>query len=475
MVIDQTVINIGTNSGSPTTLYENTDSTDVIINNLLTVSYNDFPTSETEKITASDGAASDRFGTSVSMSSDGNSVIVGANYDDISSNSDQGSAYIYKYNSGTSSWDETKLIASDGGAGDLFGYSVAISGDGNKVIVGAYGDDTLGSNPTPSDSGSAYIYKYNSGTSSWDETKLTASDAAAGDLFGYSVAMSADGNSVVVGAKYVDDNGTNSGSAYIYKYNSGTSSWDETKLTASDAASGDIFGQSVAMSGDGNKVIVGAPEDDDNSQDDSGSAYIYKYNSGTDSWDETKLTASDAAESDYFGYSVSMSGDGNSVVVGAYSDDDNGTESGSAYIYKYNSGTSSWDETKLTASDAAADDNFGISVAMSGGGNKVIVGAYADDNSQYNSGSAYIYKYNSGTWDETKLTASDAAVSDFFGISVAMSGDGNSVIVGAHWDNISSNTNQGSAYIFQSSDNNDITMIKEHANANDYTLINQSY
>ena len=329
----------------------------------------------------------------------------------------------------------SKLVASDGAANDNFGYSVAVSYDGTTVVVGAYLDDDKGT-----DSGSAYIYKYN-GTD-WNKTKLVASDGAAGDYFGYSTAASGDGNTVVVGTRYDDTTGTDTGSAYIYKYD-GTN-WDETKLVASDVSTNDWFGYSVDVSGDGNTVVVGAYGDGDKGSL-SGSAYVYKYN-GT-GWDETKLVASDGAENDVFGLNVAVSGDGTTVVVGAYGDDDKGSLSGSAYVYKYN-GTD-WDETKLVASDGAADDYFGSSVAVSYDGSIVVAGAIIDDTiAGTNSGSVYVFNYNGTGWDETNLVASDGAANDYFGTSVAVSGDGNTIVVGAMFDD-DKGSDSGSVYVFK--------------------------
>jgi hypothetical protein len=205
-----------------------------------------------------------------------------------------------------------------------------------------------------------------------ETAKLVASDAAEDDYFGRSVAVG--GDLVVVGAYGVDDAGSNSGSAYVFETTDGGASWNETaKLVASDAASGDIFGHSVAISGD--LVVVGASRNDDAGLS-SGSAYVFETTNGGASWNETaKLVASDAAASDYFGYSVAVGGD--LVVVGAYGVDDAGSVSGSAYVFETTDGGASWNETaKLVASDAAEYDYFGHSVAVSG--DLVVAGSYAD-------------------------------------------------------------------------------------------------
>ena len=260
-----------------------------------------------QKLTASDGAAWDYFGCSVSIS--GDYAIVGA-YGDDDKGTESGSAYIF-LRSGTSWSQQAKLTASDGNAVDRFGNSVSISGD--YAIVGAWGDDSY--------KGSAYIFKRVDTT--WSpQAKLTASDGAAGDAFGYSVSIC--GDYAIVGAFYDDVNVmVDSGSAYIFK-RGGTSWSEQDKLTASDGAAGDRFGWSVSVSGD--YAIVGAQGDDVSK----GSAYILKRD-GTSWSEQAKLLALDGAGSDYFGWSVSI-GNGY-IITGAYFDDDKGTNSGSAYMF----------------------------------------------------------------------------------------------------------------------------------------------
>ena len=260
--------------------------------------------------------------------------------------------------------------------------------DGDTVVVGAYGDDDNGAS-----SGSAYMFvRPSTGWVNATETaKLTATDGAGNDYFGFSVSV--DGDTVVVGA-YGDDNFT--GSAYVFmKPSTGwASATERAKLTASDGAGNDWFGLSVSV--DGNTVIGGAHLDDDNGAN-SGSAYVFVRPSDGE-WATTtetaKLTASDGAASDAFGRSVSV--DGDTVVVGAYGDDDNGSSSGSAYVFvRPSTGWAATTETaKLTASDRAAFDWFGYSVSVDG--DTVVVGASLDDANDSNSGSAYAFA--AGGW-----------------------------------------------------------------------------
>jgi glutamate synthase domain-containing protein 3 len=320
--------------------------------------------------------------------------------------------------------NEQKLTASDGAFGDEFGHSVAISG--STIVVGARAD-TIGGNLNQ---GSAYVFNRHGG--SWVETqKLTASDGAASDQFGWSVAVS--GSTIVVGA-WLDDIGANldQGSAYVFSRQGG--GWVETqKLTASDGATRDHFGWSVTVSG--STVVVGAPGDD--------SAYVFNRQGG--GWVETqKLTASDGAAFDFFGWSVAVSG--STVVVGSRGDAIGANiNQGSAYVFNRHGG--SWVEAqKLTASDGGAFDEFGNSVAVSG--STIVVGSPVDAiGGNPAQGSAYVFNRHGGDWVETqKLTASDGGALDFFGNSVAVSGS--TVVVGAVTDDIGGNLYQGSAYVF---------------------------
>lgn len=247
-----------------------------------------------------------------------------------------------------------------------------------------------------------------------EEQKLNASDAATYDHFGSSV--SASGDTALVGAIWHDCKaGTECGSAYVFRFD-GTSWIEEQKLTASDAAGGDVFGWSVSI--DGDTAIVGARMDDCAAGTNCGSAYVFRFD-GTSWIQEQKLTATDAAANDGFGASVSVSG--GIVIVGAYLDDcADGSDCGSAYVFRFN-GTSWFQEQKLIAADAAAADAFGWSVSIDG--DTAIVGApgHSCAAGPY-CGSAYVFTFNGTSWVEKQKLTGDNAFADF-GVSVSVSGD----------------------------------------------------
>ncbi|HEX5703009.1 MAG TPA: PQQ-binding-like beta-propeller repeat protein [Pyrinomonadaceae bacterium] len=326
-----------------------------------------------------------------------------------------------------------KLTASDAAENDRFGYSVATSG--NTVVVGAYGKN--------SNTGAVYIFERNQGgAENWGQVKVvTPVDAAANDRFGWSVAIDVD--TVVVGAWLKN---SNTGAAYIFKRNQGgTENWGQVKkLTASDAAANGLFGSSVSINAD--TVVVGAygtvPSSDYVSV---GAAYIFERNQGgAENWGQVKkLTASDPANHAYFGYSASINGD--TVVVGAY-----GKNPGTAYIFERNhGGVGNWGQVKrLTASDGVGGDQFGISVAI----NEDTLAVGAIHGNRATSGAVYIFKRNHngvGSWGQVQeLTASDANLLDEFGISVAI--DGDTLVVGAWAINLATG---GAAYIFERNQN----------------------
>jgi len=328
---------------------------------------------------------------------------------------------------------QQKLTSSDGAVFDQFGFCVGISGE--TVVVGAIGDD-VGAN---SSQGSAYVF-VRAGAVWSEQQKLTASDGAGGDQLGFSVGIS--GETIVVGARGHDvgANGAQ-GSAYVFVRN-GTVWSEQQQLTASDGAANDFFGASVAISGE--TIVASIKDDDVGANDAQGSAYVF-VRAGAVWSEQQKLTASDGAAGDFFGTSVAISGE--TIVVGALGDDIGANaDQGSAYVFVRN-GTVWNEQQQLTASDGAFIDNFGQAVGISG--ETVVVGAHNDDiGGISNQGSAYVFVRAGAVWSQQqKLTASDGTEADRFGFSVGISGE--TIVVGADGeDDVKGNANQGSAYIF---------------------------
>ena len=314
---------------------------------------------------------------------------------------------------------------------------MGISDDGTTAIVGAAWSDDNGT-----DSGVAYVFT-RSGDEWSEQAKLTASDGTAHDRFATAVAISSDGNTAVVGAYLDDENGSNSGSAYVFTRSD--DEWNEqTKLLASDGADHDNFGESVAISDDGNVVLVGSNERNV-SANRAGVAYVFVRSGGV--WSEqTKLHTDDWTPSNHSPTAMAISGDGDTAIVGLFGSDDNGFQSGCAHVFARSGDVWSKQQT-LTASDGAATDHFGSAVSLSNDGNTALIGASHDNGDLNDSGSAYVFVRSGGTWSEQqKLAASDEAANVYLGESVAISGDGTTALTGA--PEVGFLSGSGSAYAF---------------------------
>ena len=260
---------------------------------------------------------------------------------------------------------------------------------------------------------------YNDTETANNEIKIFPSDSLSASFQGPAVDI--EGDYIVIGA---DAANSSIGAAYLYDITGNL----VCNLVASDGAVDDYFGFSVAIHK--NRVLIGAYADDDLGTV-SGSAYLYDFQGNQ----LKKLLASDGSVGDFFGYRVAA-GD-NRLVIGAYGDDDNGSQSGSAYIFDLQGNQIA----KILASDGAADDKFGSSVAIGNG--RIVIGSYQDDDVASNTGSVYVYDLNGN--ELKKLTANDAVSGNYFGYSVAV-GSGR-IVVGSYGDNPFSN-NSGSAYLY---------------------------
>ena len=386
-------------------------------------------------VKASNTGVRDAFGGSVALSDDGNTLAVGARAEDSAATgiggnqtddcgvhdasncaTDSGAVYVYTRNAGT--WSQQAYVkASNTGAGDRFGNAVALSGDGATLAVGAFSEasSTTGINSTPNElarfAGAVYVYTRSASTWS-QQAYVKASNTESGDSFGGSVALNGDGNTLAVGAPLEasgttginstpDESAPFAGAVYIYT-RSGTWS-QQAYVKASNTAPGDNFGNSVALSSDGNTIAVGAPAQPtlDGSPGGAGAAYVYT-RTAAGIWSQQAFVkasnpqAGDFVEAgDNFGGSVALSGDGNTLAVGAQFEDgsfsgvtpgvvDETTagnaahNAGAVYVYKRTAGTWS-QQAYVKASNTGADDNFGNSVALSGDGNTLAVGALQEE------------------------------------------------------------------------------------------------
>ncbi len=358
-----------------------------------------------------------------SLALSGTTAVVGAWQATVSGKSGAGAAYVF-LRSGTTWAEQAKLVASDGAADDAFGYSIALSG--NTAVVGAVAATVGGK----SAAGAAYVF-VRSGTMWTQQAKLTAADAAADDSFAESVAV--DGDTVLVGAPYADVMGDGDrGAVYVYS-RSGTTWTQQAKLAPSDGVGGDHAGQSVALAG--NSALFGAPFADVAGQSSAGAAYVYLRAGMT--WSlQQKLSASDAASTDDFGGAVALVND--TAIVGADQADVGGkSNSGAAYVFQ-RTGTSWSEQQKLTPTTALADEGFGIAVALAGTSNTAIVGA--DGNAT--GGAAYLFGRSGTTWTQQQQLISPLVGADGnFGRGVGI--DGDLALVGAPFSNLPGKLSSG--------------------------------
>ena len=404
-------------------------------------------TIQTQILTPAHGAGGDSFGYSVALSGDGNTALVGAPGTEIEGKLEAGAAYLYARSA--AGWTRQQVLtASDGSAVSHFGWSVALSGDGTAALVGAPPKAVGGKEYA----GAAYVFTP-AGDHWRQQTEFTASDGGALNFFGWSVALSGDGTIALVGAFNKTVGGTPAaGAAYVFTH-SGNRWVQQTELTAPQGGRSERFGAAVALSGDGTTALVGAYLTTIGVASQEGDAYVFTRAPGNGHWrQQVELTASDGEEFENFGSAVALSGDGTTAMVGATNKMVRNTKgAGVAYVFTRTPGKGDWrQQTELSASDGEADDGFGAAVALSGDGTAALVGAPGRMiKSNAAAGVAYVFTRANERWVQRQmLGATDAAVYGKFGQAVALSGDGTAAMVGALGDTNGTNATTGAAYSY---------------------------
>lgn len=304
--------------------------------------------------------ADDRSGQSVSLSADGSTVAIGAPLND---GNGMNSGHVRVYQNISSVWTQIGSDIDGEAADDRFGSSVSISSDGSIVAIGAPLNDENGSN-----SGHVRVYQNISGV--WTQIGTDINGEAANDNSGSvgEVSLSSDGNVVAIGARLNQGNGSHSGHVRVYENISGV--WTQIGADINGEAVGDLSGFSVSLSADGNFVAIGAVENNGNGNN-SGQVRIYENISGV--WTQIGADIDGESAYDRFGWSVSISSDGSVVAIGSYENDGNGTDSGHVRVFENISGV--WTQMGIDIDGEAAGDGFGLSVSLSADGSSVAVGA----------------------------------------------------------------------------------------------------
>jgi hypothetical protein len=355
-------------------------------------------------------------GISVALSADGNTAIIGGYEDD----SGIGATWVFTRNAPVWTQQGSKLIGV-GATGAQQGRSVALSADGNTMIVGGYFDD--------SGVGAARVFIRNGGVWSQQGDKLIGAGAVGGASQGWSVALSADGNTAIVGG--LEDN-LGAGAAWVYTRSGGVWVEQGPKLVGTGAVGAAFQGGSIALSGDGNTAMVGGNQD--NAQ--AGAVWVYTRSGNVWTQQGDKLVGGANA---FQGSSVALSTDGNTAIVGGIGDN---SGVGAAWVYT-RSGSTWTQQSKLVGTEVVGAAQQGFSAALSADGNTAIVGGSHDNDS---SGAAWVFTRSGDVWTQqgAKLVGIGAIGSAFQGASVALSADGNTAIVGGYQDN----SNAGAAWVF---------------------------
>jgi trimeric autotransporter adhesin len=448
--------------------------------------------SESVYVKASNTDAGDGFGRTVAFSAERTTLVVAArneqsNATGINNNqaddSAVGAGAVYVYNwYGSTGELQAYIKASNTAAQDSFGWSIALSADGNTLAVGATGEDSNATginnsqlNELASTSGAVYLFVRNGAT--WtQQAYIKPSNTGAGDIFGYSVALSSDGNTLVVGSpgedggvpgvngNQMDNTVSSAGATYVFT-RTGSTWMQQAYIKASNPDPGDDFGNALALSGDGNTLAIASPlensnatgingDEADNSAGESGAVYVFMRNGSV--WSQQAyVKASNTGMADIFGTSLALSFDGNTLVVGAAGEDSNATgidgdqadnsAAGAGAVYVFGRSGTMWSQQAyVKASNTGLGDAFGLSVSLSADGNRMAVGA-PDESSNViglngdqtndlasEAGAAYVFVRVGSTWtQQAYVKASNTEALDGFGYSVALSADGIGLAVGA--------------------------------------------
>jgi len=384
-------------------------------------------TQQGSKLVGSGAVGAANQGFAVSLSADGNTALVGG----IADNASAGAAWVWTRSGGAWTQQGAKLVGTGiaGGAAGQ-GVSVSLSADGNTAIVGGYADDVT--------AGAAWVWTRSGGVWTQQGSKLVGAGAVGSAWQGYSVSLSADGNTALVGGPYDDffNFAGGAGAAWVWTRSGGTWTQQGSKLVGTGTAGGAFQGYSVSLSADGNTALVGGYADNAAA----GAVWVWTRSGGAWTQQGSKLVGTNAAGTAFQGYSVSLSADGNTALVGGIADNAN---AGAVWVWTRSGGAWTQQGSKLVGTGAVGIAQQGSSVSLSADGNTAIVGGYLNNGE---AGAAWGWTRSGGVWTQqgSKLVGTGAVGSARQGISVSLSADGNTAFVGGNQDN----ANVGAAWVF---------------------------
>jgi len=372
-----------------------------------------------------DGEAAEDSSGEVSLSADGNRLAIGAPGND-ANGTDSGHVRVYEWSGPT--WVQLGADI-DGEAAEDSSGSVSLSADGNRLAIGAGGNDGNGTN-----SGHVRVYEWSGST--WTQLGADIDGEAAADNFGFSVSLSPDGNRLAIGTPHNAGIGANSGHVRVYQW-SGTA-WTQLGADIDAEAAADYSGFSVSLSSDGNRLAIGAIWN----RNYSGHARVYQW-SGT-AWVQLGADIDGEQAGDHSGWSVSLSSDGNRLAIGADQNDGNGSESGHARVYQWSD--TAWTQLGADIDGEATKDYSGSMVSLSADGNRLVISAPWNDGNGSESGQVRVYEWSDMAWTQIGADIDGEAAKDFSGM-VSLSSDGNRLAIGAG-SNDGNGTNSGHVRVY---------------------------
>ena len=314
-------------------------------------------------------------------------------------------------------WTQVGADIDGEAAEDESGWSIAMSSDGSRVAIGAKWNDGNGV-----DAGHVRVYDLVGST--WTQVGADIDGEAAGDLSGWSIAMSSDGSRVAIGAHFNDDTGTIAGHVRVFDLVGST--WTQVGSDIDGEAAGDLSGWSIAMSSDGSRIAIGATLNDGT---DTSSGHVRVFDLVGSTWTQVGADIDGEAAEDQSGFSVAMSSDGSRVAIGANGNDGTGTNAGHVRVFDLVGST--WTQVGGDIDGEAAGDFSGVSVAMSSDGSRVAIGAHFNDDTGTSAGHVRIYRWTGSAWQQLGADIDGEATGDRSGTSVAMSSDGSRIAIGA--------------------------------------------
>ena len=389
-------------------------------------------------------AAGDNFGGAVSLSSDGNHLAVGAKFNNAGGDK-SGQVRIYEFDTSTSTWIQKGSDILGEAAGDQNGGSISLSSDGTRVAIGADRNDDGGAN-----AGHVRVYEYVVGAESrggdWIQMGSDIDGEASVDLSGRSVSLSNDGVRLAVGAHFNDGGGTSAGHVRVYEYSDVIDDWEQIGADIDGENTGDQSGISVSLSGDGVRVAIGAP----NNAGNTGHVRVFAFTAETSTWNQVGLDIDGATSGDKTGLAVSLSEDGNRVAASSHLSDSAAVDAGSVRVFEYHTDSTSWVQLGSDILGEEEGDFSGWSLALSGNGERLVVGAIAHDGSGADSGHTKAFEFDSSLKDWVQLGSDidGQSAGDSSGSSVAISRDGQRLVVGAP-QNDANGIDAGSVRVFQ--------------------------